>query len=48
MSARLVDAIYDATRVNAGASPTLDLNYGGMMGVNERKISRRNIRRYES
>lgn len=33
MSARLVDAIYDATRVNAGASPTLDLNYGGMMGV---------------
>ena len=31
MSARLVDAIYDSTEVNAGVSPALDLNYGGKM-----------------
>ena len=36
MSARLVDAIYDSTEVNAGVSPALDLNYGGMMGVTPR------------
>lgn len=36
MSARLTDAIYNATEVNAGVSPALDLNYGGMMGVTPR------------
>jgi len=33
MSARLVDAIYNPQEVNAGASPVLNLNYGGQFGV---------------
>lgn len=36
MSARITEAVYDSTEVNAGVSPALDLNYGGMMGVTPR------------
>lgn len=36
MSERIVDAILNATEVNAGASPALDINYGGMMGATPR------------